>query len=967
MDNGKNFYLITDIGSTTTKAILIKNTPKAEILGISHANTTVEAPHNDVRYGIVTAVATLEKQTGQKLLKPGIPAPDFELNDEIGYMATSSAGGGLQILVIGLTLFDSASSARRAAYGAGGIILDVFALDDNRTAAEQMMAMRNLHPDMILLCGGTDGGAISGVLRLAEILRIARPKPKFATNQKIPTIYAGNKDVQEMIKHMISREFDLVVLPNLRPTLMQENLKPTRDMIQALFMENVMERAPGYATLKKKVSADILPTPMGVLSSLVLLTETKARNFFAFDIGGATTDVFSYIKGYYQRTVSANLGMSYSALNVMAESEMALLMKSLPPDFTDAEVRNYVGNKTLFPTSDPCTGREFRIEHALARQAIRLALEQHQEMHYNTAKIGFLDHLKTSTIDAYEAMFDYEMLQQQFQFYPSEIDVLIGAGGIFAHAQRPSQCLGILIDAFDAHGITELWLDKDFLSPHLGVLSKLDPLMATQLLENKCLQKLALHIRPHYPPKFNKAVMKVDIMEAGLPRTLELLPNSFMVLPGGKQRELRITPYGKAVLGMDNKPLTVKTELQVILDTRSDVSVYSPQMDEALELYAADSDTGIPATADTIPHALQRGEFFRTVNLPYKGEIFFHKEDQVHPDDVVASNRFNPPSLFVVQTFAGLDNVDEALVRSSLQVALGDKVDFNTNLRHLPLIPKKFHTGQDFLSPVRGMVEHIDYATGTIIMSEIQDYDTNPVHVNIADKIGCPPRKALRYLKRQVGDFVYQGDLLAQRLETYSGQTPALVRAPSTGVITAIDKKTALLTIQYTLTPFDFKAHVSGKVTDVVDYTSITICYRGTRLEGKLGLGKETHGIFRWVENPDNLATLDLAGTVLSINFAPDFELLKHLTNMRITALVIAGVEEAELVKFMGKELGIINTGNENLPYSILIMAAFAQKNFDFATQNLFAKMDQAQCYVQTHTRIRAGVARPSICFTEPV
>ncbi|MBP7310819.1 MAG: glutamate mutase L, partial [Candidatus Cloacimonetes bacterium] len=285
MDNGKDFYLITDIGSTTTKAILIKNSPKTEIMGICHANTTVEAPQNDVRYGIVAAVATLERQTGQKLLKPGLIAPEFALNEKIGYLATSSAGGGLQILVIGLTLFDSASSARRAAYGAGGIILDVFALDDNRTAAEQMMAMRNLHPDMILLCGGTDGGAISGVLRLAEILRIARPKPKFVTNQKIPTIYAGNSDVQDVIKHMISRDFDLVVLPNLRPSLVQENLKPTRDMIQTLFMENVMEHAPGYAPLKKQVSADILPTPMGVLNSLVPLTETKARNFFAFDIG----------------------------------------------------------------------------------------------------------------------------------------------------------------------------------------------------------------------------------------------------------------------------------------------------------------------------------------------------------------------------------------------------------------------------------------------------------------------------------------------------------------------------------------------------------------------------------------------------------------------------------------------------------------------------------------------------------
>lgn len=965
MEQGKDFYLITDIGSTTTKAILIKNTIKAQILGICNANTTVEEPFNDVRYGLREAITRLEQHTGKKLLKPGSQAPQFDIGDDIAFFTTSSAGGGLQILVIGLTLFDSASSARRAAYGAGGIILDVFALDDNRNAAEQMMAMRNLHPDMILLCGGTDGGAISGVLRLAEILRFARPKPKYATNQKIPTIYAGNKDVQDVIKHMISSEFDLVVLPNLRPSLIQENLKPTQEMIQTLFMENVMERAPGYTWVKKQVHADILPTPLGVLNSLRPITTEGSRNYFAFDVGGATTDVFSYIKGNYQRTVSANLGMSYSAMNVMAESEIEALMKGLPKDFTDSEVRNYLGNKTLFPTYNPSRGREFRIEHALAKQAIRLALVQHQEMHYNTEKIGFLDKLKNDSIDSYEEKFNYEVLEQQYQFFPSEIDVLIGAGGVFAHHQQANQSLAILIDAFDAHGITELWLDKDFLSPHLGVLAKSEPVLARQLLESKCMEKLAVHVRPHYPPKYNKVVMKVDIMEAGLPRTLELRPGSFIVLPGGKQRELRITPLGKVVLGMDDKPKYLKTELMVILDTRAVVDVYSDTMDKALELYAEDSGAGIESiTAKSNQEAVE-GEFTRTVSLPYKGDILFQPGDRISPDDVVASNRYNPPSLFVVPCFSGLENVDEALIRASLQVGKGDRVDFNTNLRHLPEKPKKSYSKQDFPSPVRGMVELVDYLTGTLIMSEIQDYNTNPVHINIAEKLGCPPRRALRYIKRQVGDFVYQGDLIAQRLESNSGLAPALVLAPSTGVITSIDPKTAVLTIQYRLTPYNFLSHVSGKVSTVEENSSITLNYKGTAWEGILGIGKETHGIFQWVDSPEKLDSMEIAKKVLCLNFAPGISILQYLAEQRIRALVVPGLEQADLVKFMGKELGIVNTGNEDVPYTLLIMNAFAVQSFSYAAQILFARMDQRHCYVQSHTRIRAGVARPSICFTE--
>ena len=226
MKNTLGSYVITDIGSTTTKAILIDKCDLT-IEAIAHANTTVEAPRNDVGIGVYDSIRRLEELACISLLSSDATAQNISFQNDITYLSTSSAGGGLQILVIGLTLFDSASSAKRAAYGAGGIILDVFAIDDKRKTVDQMRAMRNLRPDMILLCGGTDGGALSSVLRMAEILRIAKPKPKFSTSVKIPTIYAGNQDAARFIKRMISSDFDLHILPNLRPTLQTENLKPT--------------------------------------------------------------------------------------------------------------------------------------------------------------------------------------------------------------------------------------------------------------------------------------------------------------------------------------------------------------------------------------------------------------------------------------------------------------------------------------------------------------------------------------------------------------------------------------------------------------------------------------------------------------------------------------------------------------------------------------------------------------------
>ncbi|MDZ4183271.1 MAG: glutamate mutase L, partial [Candidatus Cloacimonadaceae bacterium] len=455
------YLVLSDIGSTTTKAILLDNRGKVpKLICLSHAATTVEAPIEDVRFGIFRAVRMLEAEAGMELLLAGAIEPELAFSPEVSYLTTSSAGGGLQILVIGLTLFDSASSAKRAAYGAGGVILDTFAVDDKRQAMEQMLAMRNLHPDMILLCGGTDGGAISGVLRLAEIVRIAAPEPKFDTAGKIPVIYAGNTDAAPLIKKLISNDFDLHIMPNLRPGMEVENLEPTQDMIQQLFMENVMEHAPGYANLLPLVGTAIIPTPAGVQRALELAAGAEERNIFAFDIGGATTDVFSYINTHFHRTVSANLGMSYSALNVLKECGVEKLTRWLPKDISEETLRNYIANKTLDPTSNPTTVNEYRIEHALAREALSMALFQHRQMHYNTAKIGFMDKLKNADYDKYEMIFEYMREEEKYYFAPSDIAVLIGAGGIFAHAQNSAQCALILIDAIKPRGITEIWIDR---------------------------------------------------------------------------------------------------------------------------------------------------------------------------------------------------------------------------------------------------------------------------------------------------------------------------------------------------------------------------------------------------------------------------------------------------------------------------------------------------------------------------
>jgi uncharacterized protein (TIGR01319 family) len=960
----KEYIVITDIGSTTTKAILLDNREQIpRLLGITQAPTTVEAPANDVRSGIYSALRLLEKQTGIKLLKSP-DAANLAFEDNVSYLTTSSAGGGLQILVIGLTMFDSASSGKRCAYGAGGVILDTFAINDKRQAMEQMMAMRNLHPDMILLCGGTDGGAISGVLRMAEIVRIANPAPKFDAQSKIPALYAGNKDAAPIIQKLISQAFDLHILPNLRPSLEAENLQPTQDKIQQLFMENVMEQAPGYAEVKPSVSAPIIPTPEGVHKALALIAEKEQRNIFAFDIGGATTDVFSFINTHFQRTVSANLGMSYSAWNVLHEAGLENILRWLPKRTDPAAVRDYIANKCLHPTSNPFTAFHYRVEHALAKEALSMALEQHRQMHYNGSKLGYLDKLKQDKVEKFELQFEYQREDEKHRFGESDIDVLIGAGGIFAHSQNRSQCMMLLIDSFRPKGITEIWIDSRFISPHLGVLSSNDADASRHLLASDCLEKLAVHIAPAFYPREKKALISLEISTAKGNQTLVVLPDSFYFLPEGT-KTISITLLNKTKLNTGLDLQNIKTTLPVIIDTRLEASEHPDKVEQALQLYPEVTTSSFTPENETQTPLGVKGNWIRKIELPYSGDINFSVGDRVQPENVVAVNRFNPPRLYIVNGFANFPDITPQQISEALIVKKGDILDFDQNYAILPSEVKIHHANRSaraLLSPVQGKIEYIDENTGIIVASEIQNYSSKPVTVNYAEKLMVKPKLAKRYLQRQPGDFVYKGEILARRIERNSdGAPPVFVKAPTTGTITDIDVETGIMTIVYKYTPMEFPAHVNGTVTDVDPSRSVQIAYEGTLVEGKIAFGKDCHGDLKLLSSLEGAVLSDLNESIVALTSPPDKQILLQLAGVGVRGVVCYEMDSTQLTDFLGYEPGVINTGNETLPLSILVLNGFGSQKMPSELARLFQK--QTACYLNPHTRIRAGVVRPYICI----
>ena len=480
------YILATDCGSTTTKAILVekvgdswRQTQRAE------APTTVEEPFANVTIGVSNSLTEIGELAGRLFIAyDGTIIRRKNDSDPDGcdlYISTSSAGGGLQMVVAGVVAQMTAASAKRAALGAGAIVMDTIASNDKRRPHERIQRIRELRPDMVLISGGTDGGNVQQVVQIAEQIAPAKPRPRFGGEYELPVIYAGNKDAAPQVRVIFSKGFDLAVVDNLRPTLEQENLGPARDKIHDVFLEHVMAHAPGYDKLMAWSDAPIMPTPGAVGDILQRIAARDGLNAVCVDIGGATTDVFSVFGGTFNRTVSANLGMSYSISNVCAEAGMQNVLRWVHIDMDERELRNRVKNKMIRPTTIPQSAEALVFEQAVAREALRLAYVQHKE--FATTLKGVQQQRTVGDLFAQQA-------SGQTIVDDMKLDLLVASGGVLSHAPKMEQTAAMLVDSFEPQGFTQLAKDSIFMMPHLGVLASVHSAAAMEVFERDCLVRL---------------------------------------------------------------------------------------------------------------------------------------------------------------------------------------------------------------------------------------------------------------------------------------------------------------------------------------------------------------------------------------------------------------------------------------------------------------------------------------------
>jgi hypothetical protein len=187
--------------------------------------------------------------------------------------------------------------------------------------------------------------------------------------------------------------------------------------------------------------------------------------------------------------------------NVLAEAGLQNVLRWVPFDINEKQLRNRIGNKMIRPTTIPQTLEELQIEQAIAREALRLAFLQHKEF-----AVGLKGVQKQRTIaDAFRQSEDNSLVKMM------KLNLIVGSGGVLSHAPRRLQSMRMMIDAYAPEGITEMAVDSIFMMPHLGVLSTVNEEAATEVFEKDCIVYLGTCIAPVGEMQPTKPVLRIQL------------------------------------------------------------------------------------------------------------------------------------------------------------------------------------------------------------------------------------------------------------------------------------------------------------------------------------------------------------------------------------------------------------------------------------------------------------------------
>lgn len=548
--------LVVDVGSITTRAILFEVADERyRFIAMGTARTTAVAPYKDIGEGVRSALDDLQHVTGRVFIDSRqqliIPAS----SDGTGvdrFAATISAGEPLKVAVVGLLDDVSGESARRLAQTIYSDLMYTISLNDHRKPEARLNLLVRSRPDLILIAGGTEGGASKSLMALLESVGLACYL--IPESERPEVFYTGNSEIVEQIRTNLEGITTIQTAPNIRPTLDLETLEAAQTSLAKLYCHLRAEKKPGVDDLRTWAGDEgLLPTAaaFGRVVRFLSAYLREKKGVLGVDVGASAVTIAAAIEGELSLGVYPQFGLGSQHRKWMDGWPLAEISNWLPVEFSNDQIREYLFYKSKYPGTLPVTPEEFAVEMALTRTALQAALIK--------ARPGFPARLL--------AISDSALLP---------VEPVLATGSVFSRSPGPAHTVLTLLDGLQPAGITTLVLDQNHIAPAIGAAAVFNQLLAVQVMDSNSFLNLGTVIAPVVNTKPGQPVLKLNLVSDNGQETQSIVKQGsieMIALPYGQKARLSIQPFHKADIGMGapgrGGSVTVKGGvLGVVIDAR---------------------------------------------------------------------------------------------------------------------------------------------------------------------------------------------------------------------------------------------------------------------------------------------------------------------------------------------------------------------------------------------------------------
>lgn len=238
--------------------------------------------------------------------------------------------------------------------------------------------------------------------------------------------------------------------------------------------------------------------------------------------------------------------------------------------------------------------------------------------------------------------------------------------------------------------------------------------------------------------------------------------------------------------------------------------------------------------------------------------------------------------------------------------------------------------------------------------------------MNVANMLGLEPEETNEYMKKKLNEYAEKGEVIAQR-NSFFGLFKSYVRAPTSGTIELISEVTGQISLREPNVTVEVTAYIPGKVFQVIPREGVTIRTPAALVQGIFGIGGEAHAELKMAaeSRDETLAAEKIDSSckdkVLVGGALVTLEALTKAVQMGVRGIVVGGIEEQDLIKFVGHEIGVAITGQEQVGTTLIITEGFGRMRMSNATFSLLKSFDGRRASINGATQIRAGVLRPEI------